>query len=129
MRAEHGELVELVERAIAECGPMTRAEIERHAGIELGRLSRILTRMTSATSRTPQRLHISGWVRDADGLRNYLRAVYALGPGKHKPKPEVDREKMARASGLQRYRRTRLNSIFNVGKSAHAIRAKVGDNA
>lgn len=128
MRADRGVLVEIIERALAECGPMTRAEIERHAGLELGRLSRILTRMTSATSRTPQRLHISGWVHDADGLRTYLRAVYALGPGKHKPKPAVDRKKAVQVSGLNRYRRMRLNSIFNVGKSAHVIRAKVGGN-
>jgi len=66
-------------------GPMTSAELLKFfPGRSLRDVSSSLGKMRGL-ARPQVRIH--DWVREADGQKCYLRAVYALGSGRDAPKP------------------------------------------
>ena len=75
-----GDLTEQILAALKDYGPMTRAEIEQHIGAKPYAIGGHISRMTRSYKTVPQRIHISGYTRDAEGARSYLRAIYSLGP-------------------------------------------------
>lgn len=70
---------------LSEHGPMTTRELADDLGIKLTHVSSRLALMRG------KKVHISGWRRDEDGGRLYVRALWALGPAPavepRKPKP------------------------------------------
>lgn len=104
----YGVVAAAITAFIEKNGPQTRAEVEtglpqyRHA-------SRVLVRMHKQGD-----LHIDSWVRDIAGTkREYLRAVYNVGPGVDARKPPA----LSKAEKTRRYRakakKTALHKAFN----------------
>ena len=89
-RRDYGSTVARVLALIEECGPMSRAEIGDHLGIDRRQLSSVVSRMAKTSPRTPKRLYIARYVYDMEGQRTYPRAVYAIGdkPDARKPAPD-----------------------------------------
>lgn len=64
--------------ALAE-GGKTRAELQAAIGAPGASMGAILTRLRTGGPRTLKRVRIARYVREAEGLRTYPRAVYELG--------------------------------------------------
>lgn len=75
---------------------------ERHVSAALARLKNLL-----------RYIHISGWRRDEDGGRLYVRALYSVGSKRDASKPPP----LTRADYTRRYRArtTVVPSIFHLG--------------
>lgn len=121
-KANWGELTNLILAAVRDYGPMTRSEIEQHIGAKPYAIGGHISRMTRPTKAVPQRLHISGYTRDAEGARLYLRAVYAYGPGDNKPKPPGYNNKARSAYYKMQIDQVRNSSVFNLGLRRDDIR-------
>lgn len=117
-----GELTEQILQAVKEYGPMTRAEIEQHIGVKRYAIGGYIARMTRPHKTIPQRLHISGYTRDAEGARTYLRPIYSLGPGDNKPRPSGYDNKARAAFYKMQEDRIRNSSVFNLGLRRDDIR-------
>lgn len=110
-------------RLLAEYGPMTRAEIDRELP-GYRNLSSLVSLLTSERPANPRRAHICGWVWDTEGMREYPRAVYALGdkPNAKRPKPKTRAEIVARYKA-KRSTKCYTNSIFNLAQAPRRIHA------
>lgn len=76
---------EAVRDLLRTVGPMTSTELhEFFPNVPLRHVSAAVNRMRGLATR---QVHISAWVREAEGKRYYLRAVYALGDRRDAPKP------------------------------------------
>lgn len=117
-----GELTEQILQAVKEYGPMTRAEIEQHIGVKRYAIGGYISRMTRSYKTVPQRLHISGYTRDAEGARPYLRAIYSYGPGDNKQKPPGYNNKARSAYYKMQIDQVRNSFVFNLGLRRDDIR-------
>lgn len=120
MRAAFGEVTEKMLKALQDLGPMTCIEICRHLNLPKEKVGSVLVRLKKPGSKTPQRVHVAAYVYDAEGMRRYPRAVFALGEGKHAKKPKSD----VRAN-RKRYddkRKLRVNSVWMLGMSRNERR-------
>jgi hypothetical protein len=118
-----GVLAGKIMQAIEELGPMTRAELCQHLNHDSEGVSSVLARLRKPTKELPQRVHISGWVYDQEGQREYPRAQYALGAEEDKPL----RRRMTKReihSTRQAIYATRLKtaSVFNLGLTREQLR-------
>lgn len=121
---KHGETVDLILRLIVERGPMTRAELEEAIGIERGRISSIITRMSNRTKTLPKRLYICGYVYDHGKSRRYPRAVFNLGDKRDKRKPKSSRQEIRKRYDDKVRMLMTGSSIFNLGMSRKQYLAK-----
>jgi hypothetical protein len=117
-----GELTNLILSAVKEYGPMTRAEIKQHIGAKHYEIGGHISRMTRAQKQIEQRLHISGYIRDHEGARRYLRPVYALGPGQNAKKPTNYQKRERVEYDQMRTNIVRNASVFNLGLRRDDIR-------
>ena len=117
-----GELITKILFALKTYGPMTRAEIEQHLGLTKEAFGGCLGRMCRGTEHTPQRLHISGYTRDHEGARRYLRPVYSYGPGENKAKPTGYRKRERVEHYQIQINRVRNSSVFNLGLRRDDVR-------
>ena len=115
-RAGWGSVAASILAALDEQGPMSRAEIAKALGMERTAVSAIITRMRMPTKKFPKRIYISTYVYEADGLRYYPRAVYALGDKKDARKPKASRLEVRRRYDQRVRMRMTGNSIFNWGQ-------------
>lgn len=84
MRLGWGVLTLRVLDALEQYGPLTAQEVCVHLGLARRPGGSIFGRLRAST---PKQVHIVAWQRDQEGQRQYLRAVYAAGPGPDAPKP------------------------------------------
>lgn len=115
MRAAFGSVTEKMLIALREVGPMTCIEICRHIGVPKEKVGAILFRLKKAGPQTPQRVYIKAYVYDAEGMRRYPRAVFALGEGKHAKKPKANPKENRRRYDDKK--KLRLNSVWMLGMS------------
>jgi hypothetical protein len=102
---------------------MTRAELCTHLSWDPESLSSVLTRLKKETPKHPKRIHISGWVYDHEGARQYPRAQYALGdlPDKEH-KRRVSLRQIHRNNEAARVNRMRTASVFHLGMTRDQLR-------
>ena len=117
-----GELIAKILQALKDYGPMTRAEIEQHLGLTKYDFGGCLGRICKPTAQMPQRLHISGYTRDHEGARRYLRPIYAYGPGENARKPTGYRKRERVEHYKIQIERVRNASVFNLGLRRDDIR-------
>jgi hypothetical protein len=117
-----GMLAERVLTAIAELGPMTRAELCQHLSHDAASVSSVLARLRKETPQRPQRVYVSGWVYDHEGMREYPRAQFSLGAEPDKPlrrrmtKREVHSTRQAIYAA-----RLKTSSVFNLGMTREQL--------
>lgn len=115
-RAGWGAVATRILMVLDEQGPMSRAEIAKALGMERTAVSAIITRMRMPTKKFPKRIYVMSYVYEADGLRYYPRAVYALGDKKDARKPRPNRLEVRRRYDERVKMRMTGNSIFNWGQ-------------
>ncbi|MFM6959524.1 MAG: hypothetical protein ACKOW0_00675 [Schleiferiaceae bacterium] len=115
-----GEIPANIEAALRAYGPMTLPELVLHVPGTPNDIRKALERMRKPSKRiTPvgkKRVHIHGWTRDAEGVRPYPRAIYALGHGEDAPPMRRKSVKQVKAEWWARQSaRTRKNFVFHLG--------------
>jgi len=118
----YGENTEMILKALADEGPMTRAELCRATGLGHDYASAVLTRLSRAMTTIPKRVYITGYIHDAEGKRRYPRAVYDLGD-----KPDAKRPKPDKKAIRKRYDERKRNlvagsSVFTWGMTRAQIK-------
>jgi hypothetical protein len=112
-------------QALTDLGPMTKAELCDHLNWESESVSSVLARLRRTTKERPQRIYISGWVEDHEGMRAYPRAQYALGA---EPDARLRRKVSIRQrhSDRQTEALTRLKtaSVFHLGMTRDQLKAQ-----
>lgn len=117
-----GELIAKILLTLKEYGPMTRAEIQQHLGLTKYDFGGCLGRMCRSSPLAPQRLHISGYTRDAEGAKRYIRPIYSYGPGENVKKPVFSRNRERVENYKIQINRVRNASVFNLGLRRDDIR-------
>lgn len=113
---KYGSLVQQIEAALTDIGPMTSAEICQELGLEKGDLSSIISRMGKAHKQLPKRLYITAYAYEHETHdKRYPRAIYALGDQENKPKPKTSRKEIVRRYNENKRKRLTGNSVFNLG--------------
>ena len=125
MRAEYGELTKLVLDALKSSGPMTQAEICVTVGLTKERLGNVVSRLHYNAPKVGKQIHIVKYVYDAEGMRRYPRAVYAIGFGIDALKPKSDKKAIKRRYEEKRRRMFSMNSVFNMAKTRDQVRAEL----
>lgn len=125
MRAEYGELTKLVLDALKSYGPMTQAEICVTVGLTKERLGNVVSRLHYNAPKVGKQIHIVKYVYDAEGMRRYPRAVYAIGFGIDALKPKSDKKAIKRRYEEKRRRMFSMNSVFNMAKTRDQVRAEL----
>lgn len=115
-RAGWGSVAARILMALEEHGPMTRAEVGKALGVGRTAVSAVITRMRMPTKTLPKRIYIMSYVYEADGLRYYPRAVYAVGDQRDARKPKASRKTVRRRYDERVRMRMTGNSIFNWGQ-------------
>ena len=104
--------------ALKEYGPCTVQDLCCHVDISAATIRKTLKRMGQIVGRGPglgkRRAHITGWVRDADGEREYPRPVWGYGHGTHAKRPDPKTHLQVQTERYYRLKR-RVNSVFNLG--------------
>lgn len=116
------DLIGKILEALQTYGPMTRAEIEEQIGFTKEVFGGCLGRMARDSKLIPQRIHISGYTRDHEGARRYLRPVYSYGPGQNAKKPNGYQKKDRVHYYQMQINRVRNASVFNLGLRRDDIR-------
>lgn len=112
---KYGSLVQQIEEALTDIGPMTSAEICQELGVTKSDISSIISRMSKPTARLPKRLYITAYIYEHETHdRRYPRAVYALGDQEDKPKPKTSRKEIVRRYNANKRKRLTGNSVFNL---------------
>lgn len=117
-----GDIPANIENALRDYGPMTLPEIVLHVPGAPNDVRKALQRMIQLNKqRHPvgkRRVHVSGWTRDAEGVRQYPRAIYTLGHGENKPKPKAKpRNAVVRDWSAAKKARMKTNFVFNLAQS------------
>lgn len=117
-----GDLPTAIEIALRDFGPMTAPELLLCVPGTPNEIRKALHRMLQIGIRRPpigqRRVHISGWTRDAEGVRQYPRAIYALGHGENKPKPKgKSRRALVRDWEAAKKARLSTNFVFNLAQA------------
>jgi hypothetical protein len=120
-----GQLSTAILQAIAELGPMTRAELCDHLKSSANSVSSVIARLRKTTAECPQRLYICGWVYDHEGVRPYPRAQYALGaePDKRHNRRTSVRQRRATLTSAKEDR-LRMASVFHLGMTRDELRER-----
>ena len=115
MKRAYGATTELIITKLEDYGPMTRAELCQTLGLSHDYVSAVISRLVRQTLTMPKRVHISGYVYDADGLKRYPRAVFSVGDKPDAKRPRAD--KLANRRRYEQSKRTRLSgaSVFTWG--------------
>jgi hypothetical protein len=112
-------------QAVTDLGPMTRAELCDYLKHDMESVSSVLARLRKPTKELPQRLYISGWVYDHEGMRGYPRAQYSLGAEPDKPKKRKTSVNQRHAAlAAEKLRRMKNSSVFHLGMSRDQLRAQ-----
>ena len=113
-RRAYGQTVADILRVLAECGPMSRAELGQHIQVSHRCLSSVVSRMARTTTDMPKRIHIVRYIYDMEGQRRYPRAVYAIGdkPDARRPKPNPKATKRRYNAKVRAINTT--NFVFNL---------------
>ena len=113
---KYGTLVQQIEKALFDLGPMTGAELCQELGVEKTELSAVVSRMAKPSKTLPKRLYIVGYTFEHETHnRRYPRAIYALGDMENKPKPKSSRKETVRRYNANKRKRLTGNSVFNLG--------------
>lgn len=123
MSTPFGDTVRDILSLLQEIGPMTRDEICKELNKTGNQISGVITRLSRSSPRHEKRLHIHGWVMDAEGARRYPRAIYAYGNGKDAKKPKSSRKEVARRANEKTRMIYTTNSVFNLGMTRRQFRA------
>jgi len=125
MRIGYGESAKAILAALAELGPMTRAELERVVEVKSKCISPIISRLHKDTPRTGKQISIVGYVYDAEGGRRYPRAIYALGAQSDVDKPKSSQKENRRRYDAKKKAMFSKNSVFNLAKTRDQIRSEL----
>lgn len=113
---KYGSLVQQIEAALTDIGPMTSAELCQELGLEKGDLSSIISRMCRSHKQNPKRLYVSAYTFEHETHdKRYPRAIYALGDLPDKPKPKPSRKEIVKRYNENKRKRMTGNSVFNLG--------------
>lgn len=115
MRAAFGSVTEKMLNTLRDLGPMTCAELCRYLELDKQKVGSILSRLKKSGPQSYQRVYIKEYVYDAEGLRRYPRAVFALGDEKHARKPKANPKENRRRYDDRK--KLRLNSVWMLGMS------------
>jgi hypothetical protein len=97
-----GQATDRILHALAALGPSTARSIADEADLPYETVRRTLLRMSSATAAN-RRVRVARWTYEGSDLEKaYLRAVYALGPGRHADRPEPRSYNDVRRESAQR---------------------------
>lgn len=126
MRRPRHAVTDALLATLQEFGPMTSLEVwEHNKDIPRADLRKALARLAEPTKQAPQRVHISGWTRDAEGYRTYLRPIYSAGPGENAERPPaITRTEIARNWQRKRKTKIRTNFVFNLGTPLDVLTMK-----
>lgn len=124
-KAKPGELSKLILDALKAFGPMTQAEICMSVGMTKERLGNIVSRLNYDAPKVGKQIHVVKYVYDAEGMRRYPRAVYAIGFGIDALKPKSDKKAIKRRYEEKRRRMFSMNSVFNMAKTRDQVRAEL----
>jgi hypothetical protein len=95
---------------------MTRAELCQHLAHDAASVSSVIARLRKPTKELPQRVYVSGWVYDHEGMREYPRAQFSLGA---EPDVKLKRRMTKREIHSTRQaiylKRMKTASVFNLG--------------
>jgi hypothetical protein len=119
-----GVLGEAIMQAITDLGPMTRAELCDYLKHDAESVSSVLARLRRPTKERPQRLYISGWVSDHEGMRAYPRAQYSLGAEPDKKRRWVSQSQRHSARQTETLKRMKTSSVFHLGMTRDQLRAQ-----
>lgn len=108
-------------QALEECGPMTAAELVVHIGQTKHRVAAATSRLRKAWPITPKRIHITSYVFDHEGQRDYPRPVFALGNYPDATRPKTNRKEIKRRYEARRKARVTNNFVFNLGRQTHKV--------
>lgn len=119
-RLHWGTVSEQILEALAECGPMHAGELGQMVAGTDSDVRKALTRMAQISKRGPskglRRAHVTHWVWDFEGARDYPRPVYKLGHGRNVPKPPPRARKDVVRQWAQKVRKHQThNFVFNLG--------------
>lgn len=103
-----GVITAKVEAALERNGPMTRAELELELGPQASGGLQNLHRSKK------KRVFICTWRRESEGVRDYLRPVYALGSAPDAAKPPAYTTTESNRAWRKRHR-GRVSSVFQLG--------------
>ena len=112
---KYGSLVNRIEKALKELGPLTGAELCQELNVEKSELSAVVSRMARPGKELPKRVYVVRYVYEHELHRKrYPRAVYDLGD-----KPDAIKPKSSTKKNRQRYdqnlrKRMTGNSVFNL---------------
>jgi hypothetical protein len=124
-----GLLAERVLTAIAELGPMTRAELCQHLSHDAASVSSVIARLRKQTPQRPQRVYVSGWVYDHEGMRPYPRAQFSLGAEPDKEyRRKVSIKRMHSDLQTAYFVRMKTASVFNLGMTREQLKAKAKEH-
>ena len=108
-------------QALKEFGPMTRSEVLAYLKLNRDNYGATLTRLCATN-----RVHISHYVHESEGQREYPRAVYAYGPGRNAKKPPPkERNAVVREYVARRVSKFRASSVFNMGLQVKDIKQRL----
>lgn len=116
-----GNISDRIVLTLEEHGRCTTSELADLLDYDMTKMRSVLARLRKVQKRGPyagtRRIYIAGWVYDAEGEREYPRAVYARGPGRDVPKPAPKPREVL----IERYKekmrvRRASTSVFNFGK-------------
>lgn len=115
MSAPYGYRRAQVLAALETYGPMTMAEVCATTGLDKFNTAAILTGMGKPTKRLPKRVYIAKYVYDAEGMRRYPRAVFAVGDKDDASKPRRNTKAVQKRYRDAKKSRMRTNFVFNLG--------------
>jgi len=113
-RRKHGATVADIVQLLTSIGPMTRAEMCQHLGLDRRSVSAVVTRMSRPSPRFEKRAYVESYVYDMEGERTYPRAVYALGNKPDAKKPKADPKAAKRRYNAKVKARNTANFVFNL---------------
>lgn len=119
-RLHWGTVSEQILEALASCGPMHAGELGQMVAGTDSDIRKALARMAQVSKRGPskglRRAHVTHWVWDCEGARDYPRPVYKLGNGRNVPKPPPRARKDVVRQWAQKVRKHQThNFVFNLG--------------
>jgi hypothetical protein len=117
-----GLLSERILQTLDELGPMTRAELCTHLSHDAASVSSVIARLRKATKERPQRIYVSGWVYDHEGMRDYPRAQFSLGAEEDKPlRRRMTKREIHSTRQSIYFKRMKTASVFNLGMTKEQL--------
>ena len=123
-----GAIVDLILQALKQ-RPMTRAELCEFTGIDHNIIAPVVTRMSKSSPQRPQRIHITTYIDELDGMKRYPRAVFAIGNGINARKPKRDPRATKRRYLQNLTTKLRGTSVFNLAMTQRQATAATWNRA